>query len=291
MKPARFHYYDPSTVDEALSLLDECGEDAKILAGGQTLGPMLNLRIVSPAAIVDINGLTGLDYRRTTEGGLAIGALTRQHALEDDPAFVTLQPLVANALPFIAHRAIRNRGTVGGSLAHADPAAEWGGLAMTLDAQFLLRRRGGERTLAAKDFFIGMLETAIRSDEMLTEIRLPAWPVGAGWSFQEFSRRQGDFALCGIACAVEVKDGHCTQARITAFGVEPSPKRLSTAEAALRGERLDPAHVAAAAHVATTEVDPIEDRQASPAYRRHLLEVLFERAVTDAAARAGRSMA
>ena len=197
MKPALFRYYDPATIDDTLALLGEWGGDAKILAGGQTLGPMLGLRVVSPAAVIDINPLTALDYRRETDEALEIGALTRQQALEDDATLVQRQPLVAEAIPFIAHRAIRNRGTVGGSLAHADPSAEWGGLAMTLDARFVLRRRGGQRVIAAADFFKGLLETAIEPDELLTEICLPRWPAGAGWSFIEFSRRHGDFAICG----------------------------------------------------------------------------------------------
>jgi CO/xanthine dehydrogenase FAD-binding subunit len=287
MKPALFRYYDPASLDDALSLLGEWGSDAKILAGGQTLAPMLGLRVLSPAAVIDINPLTGLDYRRETAECLAIGALTRQQALEDDATLARRQPLVAEAIPFIAHRAIRNRGTVGGSLANADPSAEWGGLAMTLDASFVVRGRSGERLIAAADFFKGLLETAIEPDELLTEIRLPRWPDGAGWGFVEFSRRHGDFAICGIACVVALApDGSTTQAWLTAFGVEPCPKRLAQAEAALRDERPKEAHIVQVAKLAATEVDPMGDRQASPDYRRHLVEVLVERALISAVARA-----
>jgi CO/xanthine dehydrogenase FAD-binding subunit len=286
MKPALFRYYDPASLEHALALLGEWGDDAKILAGGQTLGPMLGLRVLSPGAVIDINPLTDLDYRRDTEDGLAIGALTRQQALEDDANLARRQPLVAEAIPFIAHRAIRNRGTVGGSLAHADPAAEWGGLAMTLDARLVARSRASERVIAAADFFTGLLETVLAPDEMLTEVRLPRWPTGAGWSFIEFSRRHGDFAICGIACVIALApDGNTTQARLTAFGVEPCPKRLARAEAVLRGERANEARIVQAAEMAATEVDAMGDRQASAEYRRHLVEVLVGRALTAALAR------
>jgi CO/xanthine dehydrogenase FAD-binding subunit len=289
MKPALFRYYDPSSLSDTLSLLDEWGGDGKILAGGQTLGPLLGLRVVSPAAVIDINPLTDLDYRRETDEGLAIGALTRQQALEDDATLARHQPLVAEAIPFIAHRAIRNRGTVGGSLAHADPSAEWGGLAMTLDARFVARRSGSERVIAAADFFKGLLETAIEPNELLTEVRLPRWPEGAGWSFVEFSRRHGDFAICGIATVIALaSDGSTMQARIAAFGVEPCPKRLARAEAALCSERRNETRLEQVARLAATEVDPMGDRQASPEYRRHLVEVLVERALTAALARASR---
>jgi CO/xanthine dehydrogenase FAD-binding subunit len=286
MKPALFRYYDPDTLDEALALLSEWGDDAKILAGGQTLGPMLGLRVVRPRAVVDINRITGLDYRRETQAGLTIGALTRQQALEDDPALADRQPLVAEAIPYIAHRAIRNRGTVGGSLAHADPSAEWGGLVTALDAHLVVRRRAGERTIPAAELFTGLLDTAFQPDEILTEIRLPAWPSGAGWSFQELSRRHGDYAICGIACVLVLEaDRTCCDVRIAAFGVEASPRRLPRAEEMLAGERPELPRILEAGRRAAAEVDPLDDRQASAAYRRHLLEILVERAVKSAVTR------
>ncbi len=287
MKPALFRYYDPASVEDALSLLTEWGDEARLLAGGQTLGPMLNFRVLAPAAIIDINRVNELDYQRPMPDGLALGALTRQATLEDDPELALIQPLVAAAIPFIAHRAIRNRGTVGGTLAHADPAAEWGGLAMALGARMKLRRRGGsDRWLAADAFFRGMIETAIEPDEMLVEIRLPPWPTGAGWSFQEFSRRHGDFALAGIACLVLLGgDGAGADVRLAAFGVEPAPLRLGRAEALLIGERPTDSLIASAARCAAEEVEPMDDLHGSSAYRRHLVQVLAERAMREAVGR------
>lgn len=284
MKPAVFRYYDPASLDDALSLLADWGSDARVLAGGQTLGPMLNLRLVSPGAIIDINQLNALDYRRATLDGLAIGALTRQAALEDDLSLVSSQPLLAAAIPFIAHRAIRNRGTVGGTLAHGDPAAEWGGLALALDATMALRRRSGrERTVPARDFFQNLLETAIEPDEMLVEIRLPHWPTGACFSFQEFSRRHGDFAIAGIACVISLEaDGASRDVRLAAFGVGATAVRLSAAEDLLKGERPAQALIEKAARRAAQEVEPLADRQGSAEYRRHLVQVLVERALCEA---------
>jgi aerobic carbon-monoxide dehydrogenase medium subunit len=292
MKPPVFHYYDPASLDDALSLLADWGSDARVLAGGQTLGPMLNLRVVCPGAIIDINRLSALDYRRATPEGLAIGALTRQAALEDDSSLASSQPLVAAAIPFIAHRAIRNRGTVGGTLAHADPAAEWGGLALALNATMALRRRSGsERNVPAREFFHDLLETAIEPDEMLVEIRLPHWPTGAGFSFQEFSRRHGDFAIAGVACVVSLgSDGACRDIRLAAFGVGATAVRLSAAEGPLNGERPAQALIGRAARRAAQEVEPLADRQGSAEYRRHLVEVLVERALRDAINRHDQNM-
>jgi aerobic carbon-monoxide dehydrogenase medium subunit len=286
MKPALFRYYDPASIDDALGLLADWGNEARVLAGGQTLGPMLNLRVVSPGAIIDINRLTALDYRRLTPHGLAIGALTRQATLEDDPSLASFQPLVAAAVPFIAHRAIRNRGTVGGTLAHADPAAEWGGLALALDATLVLRRRGGDRTVAARDFFRGLLATAIQPDEMLVEIRLPHWPGGAGWSFQEFSRRHGDFAIAGIACVICLgRAGAGSDLRLATFGVGATTIRLRAAEEFLQGEHLRERVIEEAARRAANEVEPMADRQGSAEYRRHLVRILVERALREAVSR------
>jgi aerobic carbon-monoxide dehydrogenase medium subunit len=289
MKPAPFRYFDPISIEDALALLGEWGEDARLLAGGQTLGPMLNLRLVTPGVLVDINGVSSLDFQRSTRDGLAVGALTRQAQLEDDPDLPSSQPLVAAAIPFIAHRAIRNRGTVGGSLAHADPAAEWGGLALALDATFRLRKRGAERAVAAKDFFCGLLETVTEPEEILVEINLPQWPEAAGWSFQEFSRRHGDFAIAGVACVLSVgREGIADDVRLAAFGVESAPSRLDVAEALLRGERFGPGLAKEAARRAADQVEPMDDRQGSADYRRHLVKVLVERALHEAASRHAR---
>jgi carbon-monoxide dehydrogenase medium subunit len=287
MKPAPFKYFDPASPDEALALLHEWGEEGKVLAGGQTLGPMLNFRAVSPAALIDINHLENLAYHRQTECGTLIGALTRQRVLEDDEALAIHQPLVAAAIPYIAHRAIRNRGTVGGSLAHADPAAEWGALILTLGAELTVRRyQTPDRVVAAADFFHGMLETALEPDELLVQIRLPPWPKGAGWSIVEFSRRHGDFALAGIASMISLSaNGTCSDLRITAFGVEPRPVRLAHVENSLRGNRPDNALVQETARRAAAEMSPMTDTHASAGYRRHLVEVLAERSLEEAITR------
>jgi aerobic carbon-monoxide dehydrogenase medium subunit len=290
MKPAPFKYFDPASADEALALLREWGEDGKVLAGGQTLGPMLNFRALSPAALIDINHIKDLAHHRHTETGTEIGALTRQQVLEDDDALATHQPLVAAAIPLIAHRAIRNRGTVGGSLAHADPAAEWGALVLTLEANLTVRKcHTPDRIIAAADFFHGLLETALEPDELLVEVKLPRWPTGAGWSIVEFSRRQGDFALAGIASMISLAaDGTCSDLRMAAFGVGACPMRLTHAEDELRGNRPDTALVQKVALRAAAETSPMDDSHASAGYRRHLVEVLVERSITEAISRCAR---
>jgi CO/xanthine dehydrogenase FAD-binding subunit len=289
MKPAPFKYFDPTSPDEALALVREWGEEGKVLAGGQTLGPLLNFRVVRPAALIDINRIKSLAYYRHVEIGTVIGALTRQQTLEDDDTFAVHQPLVASAIPLIAHRAIRNRGTVGGTLAHADPAAEWGALVLTLDAELTVQKYNApDRIIAAADFFHGLLETALEPDELLVEVRLPPWPTGAGWSLIEFSRRHGDFALAGVATMISLaKDSACSDVRMTAFGVGPRPMRLKDAEAELRGNRPDPALVQEVARQAAAETLPMDDNHASAAYRRHLIEVLVERSITEAVTRSG----
>jgi aerobic carbon-monoxide dehydrogenase medium subunit len=287
MKPAKFKYFDPRSADEALALLHEWGEDGKVLAGGQTLGPMLNFRALSPAALIDVNHLEAFAHHVQTDTGTTIGALTRQQALEDDGSLSIHQPLVAETIPWIAHRAIRNRGTVGGSLAHADPAAEWGALALTLEAELkVMKHQTPDRVIAATDFFRGLLETALAADELLVEIRLPRWPVGAGWSIVEFSRRHGDFALAGVTSMVSLNaDGTCNNVRLSAFGVGTRPLRLSQAENELRGSKPTATLVQKAAKGAAAEISPMDDNHASAAYRRHLLPILVERSITEAMTR------
>ena len=291
MKPAPFAYRDPDTVDEVLELLAEHGDDAKLLAGGQSLGPMLNMRVVTPAVIVDLNRVRALAARGLSAGAsFALGALVRQAELEDDPGFAASQPLAAAALPWIAHRPIRNRGTVAGSLVHADPAAEWGGIVLALDARLLVRRAGAPpRAVAAEDFFTGILETAVEPEELLAEVRLPPWPEGARWGFREFARRRGDFALAGVACRFETDaaGGGCRSVRIGLIGVGDTAVRARRAEAVLEGEAPVPEAFAAAAATARGEVEPLDDGHASAGYRRHLVEVLVEDALADAWARDG----
>lgn len=285
MKPAPFAYRDPDTVEEALALLAEHGDDAKPLAGGQSLGPMLNMRLASPSLIIDLNRVASLGHRCGSPEGFVIGALVRQSALEDDRAFAAAQPLAAAAIPWIAHRPVRNRGTVAGSLVHADPAAEWGGIALALDARLVIRRDGGAapRVVAAEDFFAGILETAVAPDELLTEVRLPPWPSGARWSFREFARRRGDFALAGAACRFEVDGaGRCRSARIGLIGVGDTAVRARRAESVMEGEPPAPALFTAAAEAVRAEIDPLDDGHASAGYRRHLAGVVVEDALAEA---------
>jgi CO/xanthine dehydrogenase FAD-binding subunit len=288
MKPALFKYFDPASIEDTLMLLADFGEDGKILAGGQTLSPMLNFRAITPSALIDINRVKELGYHTHSDSGTFIGALTRQQTLEDDDALGIRQPLVAAAIPMIAHRAIRNRGTVGGSLAHADPAAEWGGLALALEAEFKIRKYGAaDRGVPAADFFRDMLATALGPDELLVEIKLPTWPSGAGWSFLEFSRRRGDFAIAGVACQISLDvDGRCSDVRLAAFGVGSTPIRLKQSEAILLGTPCSENTVKAVSQRARAEVSPMDDNHASADYRRHLIGVLVERSIAEAVSRA-----
>ena len=289
MKPAPFRYFAPETVDEALGLLDQYGLDGKIIAGGQTLGPLLNMRMATPDVLIDINRIQALNYQRyESDGRLILGALTRQSTLEDDPRLTGAQPLIAAAEPEVAHRAIRNRGTIAGSLAHADPAAEWPGLVTALDAELVLQRHGGKsRTVAAKDFFQGALTTALEPEELLTEIRIPRWQQSSGWGFQEFNRRHGDFALAGAMVRLDVAEGGgCRDAAIALIGVEETPTRARVAEDFLRSAKVDDAALKEAASRAAEHVTPLADIHASADYRRSLTRELVYRALTDAAARA-----
>lgn len=287
MKPAAFDYFAPRTLKQALELLAEYGDDAKVIAGGQTLGPMLNMRVLTPTVLVDINNVAELGERGQDETGLELGALTRQGILEDDPHLATTQPLVAAAIPFIAHRAIRNRGTVGGSLSHADPAAEWGGLVHALGAEFTIAGPAAQRrSIGPEQFFEGLLTTALAPEELLVSVRLPPWPRGAGWSFREFSRRHGDFAMAGVACRVLLDGaGRCQEAGLGLIGVSDRPLRAAEAEAVLRGAQPDDDLFREAAACAARECDPMDDLHASAAFRRHLVEVLVKDALVEAAER------
>ena len=283
MKPAPFEYYDPDTVEEALELLGHYGDEAKILAGGQSLCPLLNMRLSAPEVLIDLNRISSLAYQREENGWLALGAMTRQSRLEDDPTLAERQPLLAAAIPHIGHRAIRNRGTVGGSLVHADPAAEWPALGLALGAEFVARRAGGERVLAVDDFFLGALTTTLEPDELLTEVRLPIWPAGSAWAFIEFSRRHGDFALLGVAARLGLAgDGRCTAARLVLISAGPTPLRVPQAEAMLVGEVGSAALFTAVAQQASQEIEPDSDLHASADYRRHLATVLVGRALAQA---------
>jgi CO/xanthine dehydrogenase FAD-binding subunit len=286
MKPAPFEYHAPRDSDEALAILAEHGDEAKALAGGQSLVPLLNFRLAEPAQIVDLNGIGSLAYVRRTKGSLRIGAMTRQSVLEDSPAANDHWPLLGDALRWVAHPQIRNRGTVGGSAAHADPAAELPIAFAALEARFHARSTRGERTIGCEDFFVTHLTTAMEPDELLTEIELARLAPGTGSAFTEYARRHGDFALGGAAALVTLADDACTQARIALLGAADVPVRAAEAEASLIGGECDEAAAAEAARLAVADIKPTGDIHGGSGYRRDLIEAMVRRAVTSAAARA-----
>jgi len=287
MKPASFDYFAPTTLDETLELLHEYGDEAKILAGGQSLMPLMNLRLARPKIIVDINRLSGFDQiASTADGGLVIGALTRLRAVEKSALVREQNPLLAAAMPLIGHFQIRNRGTVGGSLAHADPAAELPALAVLLGCEFSLARTGGARVVTAADFFLGYMATAIEPGELLTEIRFPTWRPGAAWAMDEIARRKGDFALVGVALNAEL-DGtaNLRDVAIVMFGVDGKPHRIESADSILKGRRVEPAVLRALGQAVAEEVEPDSDIHASAEYRKEVGGVLARRALESALAR------
>jgi aerobic carbon-monoxide dehydrogenase medium subunit len=287
MKPASFDYFAPTTLDETLELLHEYGDEAKILAGGQSLMPLMNLRLARPKIIVDINRLSGFDQiASTADGGLVIGALTRLRAVEKSALVREQNPLLAAAMPLIGHFQIRNRGTVGGSLAHADPAAELPALAVLLGCEFSLARTGGARVVTAADFFLGYMATAIEPGELLTEIRFPTWRPGAAWAMDEIARRKGDFALVGVALNAEL-DGtaNLRDVAIVMFGVGGKPHRIESADSILKGRRVEPAVLRALGQAVAEEVEPDSDIHASAEYRKEVSGVLARRALELALAR------
>ncbi len=287
MKPPPFEYYAPKTVKEAVGLLQQNEGDAKVLAGGQSLMPVLNMRLARPAVIVDLNRTDGLSYIREENGTLAIGALTRQREMERSNAVKSRNPLLHAATLFIGHPQIRNRGTVGGSIAHADPAAEDPAAAVALGAEMVVSGPEGDRTIPAEDFFVTALTTSLEPAEILKEIRFPALPTGAGWSFIEVARRHGDFALAGAAVTLSLSDGVCSQANVVVFGVAPVPLRVTAAERLLAGEKPSDKLFEAAGQKASEAIEePMEDIHASAEFRRHLAGVMAKRALAEAAARA-----
>jgi carbon-monoxide dehydrogenase medium subunit len=290
MKPAPFDYQAPTSLEAALDVLARQGGDAKVLAGGQSLIPVMNFRLAQPALLVDINRLAELDFiRRGEDGALRIGALVRQRRLERDPLVAEAAPLLREAVPFIAHPQIRNRGTFGGSVAHADPAAELPAIAVALRARFRLRRAGGERWVDAADFFAGLFTTALEPDELLVEAAIPPLPVRTGWAFLEVSRRQGDYAQVGVAALVTLgEDGRCREARLTYLSVGDAPVEAREAARLLAGEEIAPRVIEAAAEKASRdEMSPTSDVHATAEFKRHLARVLTGRALRRAAERAG----
>lgn len=288
MKPATFDYHDPTTLSEATALMSRLGEDARVLAGGQSLVPLMNFRLARPAHLVDLNRVAGLDFLSVADGELRIGAMTRQRALERSEATAAGWPLLREAAGFIGHVQIRNRGTVGGSLAHAYPSAELPVAMVTLDATLVLQREEGERTVAAQEFFLGTMTTALEPGELLREVRVPAVSSGSGASFQEVSRRYGDFALAGAAALVTLDGkGTVASARLTLTGA--APIRAQAAEDAVLGEKPSEALFREAAARAVAGIEQDTDMHASAGYRRRACEALARRALAEAAQRAAAS--
>ncbi|MBV9581059.1 MAG: xanthine dehydrogenase family protein subunit M [Chloroflexi bacterium] len=283
MKPAVFELEVASSVAHALRLLGDSDHEVKVLAGGQSLVPLMNFRLARPDVLVDLNRLAELQYIRESDDGLAIGAMTRQSALERSPLVARLAPLVAEALPLVAHAPIRNRGTLGGSLAHADPAAELCTVALALDAQLVAQSARGERVIAAQDFFVGPFTTALRSDELLTEVRLPRLPQRAGWAFDEVARRRGDFAMVGVAAVLGLDaEGRIDLARLAYTSMGPRPLRAPHGEMALVGEWPTADAFARAAAAAMADLEPGDDQHATRGYRLHVARGLTARALTRA---------
>ncbi len=288
MKPAPFRYVRPSSVDEAIAVLAEEGYGAKPLAGGQSLIPAMNFRLAQPAVLVDLGSLDELRGIRDDGSSLYVGAMTPHTGIERSPIVRERAPLLAETMPWIAHPQIRNRGTVGGSLAHADPAAELPAVMLALEARLHLRGPGGDRTVPYCDFCTGFFSTALAPDELITGVEIPALASGTGTAFEEVSRRHGDFALVGV-CVVLTLDpgGTCTRASVTLLSVGDGPVCASTAEGLLQGRLFSAESVREAAEAAaTSDIDPPADIHASAAFRRQLARVLTSRALETAARRA-----
>jgi carbon-monoxide dehydrogenase medium subunit len=283
MKPAAFDYRAPVTLDEAVALL-AADPGAKPIAGGQSLMPVLNFRLAAPTLLVDLRRLPGLDEISVGPDGVRLGAKVRWRDIEDDARLATAHPLLRAAVAHVAHYQIRNCGTVGGSLAHADPAAELPGIAVTCDAEIAVVGAAGPRTIPAAEFFTGPLTTVLRPDELITELRLPPWPTGRHWAFREFARRQGDFALAGVALYYDEDErGHVRDPHIGVIGACSHPHRLPAVEAVLAGCAVEEPAIRAAAEMAAAAVNPPDDLHASAAYRRALVVTLVERALRAAA--------
>lgn len=289
MKPAAFEYHAPRTVEEAVGLLAAHGDDAKVLAGGQSLVPLMNMRLARPRVIVDVNRVRGLDGLREARGVLRIGAMVRQRAAERSPLVAARCPLLRDALGWVGHPQIRNRGTIGGSIAHADPAAEIPAVLAALGGEVTVRGPKGARTIRAADLFAGYLTTAIGARELLTEVRIPVLPRGAGWSWMEIARRHGDFALAGVGVVLALRGGVITEARIGLTGVGPAPVRADAAERLLTGSRPSEELWQQAAGAVRGAIDPDGDLHASAEYRRHVAGILVVRALREALGRRGRA--
>jgi aerobic carbon-monoxide dehydrogenase medium subunit len=277
MKLPPVDYEAPRTVTEAVELLAEHSDEASVLAGGQSLIPLLALRLARPALLIDINGVAELSGVAATDGWVTIGAMTREYLAEESEILANTVPLLAMALPFIGHEAIRSRGTIGGSLAHADPAAELPAVARALDAEFVVRGQAGDRVIPAAEWFEGYLTTSRGSDELLVEVRFPAAAPGTGVSFQEVARRHGDFAIVGLAVALTLSDGTIGAARLAFAGLSDVPVRSAEAEDLLIGEVPSAELFAEAARRATEDIEPPADLHGSSEYRKKVAAALVRR--------------
>jgi carbon-monoxide dehydrogenase medium subunit len=278
LKLPRFEYAAPATLVEAIALLAQ--GNAKALAGGQSLIPTMAFRLAAPALLVDLRRIQGLGEIKITSNAIHIGSRVRWRDIERDSRLKSVHPLLVAAIAQVAHYQIRNRGTVGGSLAHADPAAEMPGIAVTCDAEISISGSKGKRLVPAGTFFTGPLSTVLADDELITEVRLPAWPASRRWGFEELARRRGDFAIAGVAAFYDVDgEGKAINAHIGVIGACTRPHRIAQAEAALNGRVVDEVAIQAAARAAEKAVEPPEDLHASAAYRRSLVGTLLERAL------------
>jgi len=285
MKLPSFEYACPATLADAVALLASAGGEAKPLAGGQSLVPMLAFRVASPSLLVDLRKLTELRQIKIADDGVTLGAMVRWRDILDEARLRTAHPLLVAAVEHVAHYQIRNRGTVGGSIAHADPAAEMPGIAVTCEAKIAAVGKAGARVVDAADFFQGPLMTALKPDEIITEIRLPTWPAKRRFGFQEFSRRRGDFAMAAAAVFYDQdKVGKACNVHVGAIGIADRPLRLTGAEAVINGNTVDEDAMAKAEAAASAAVDPPDDIHASGAYRKALIGVMVERALRAAAA-------
>jgi len=289
MKPASFEYHSPTTIEEALGIKAEHGEDAKILAGGQSLVPAMNFRVVQPSVLVDLNRITDMSYIRRDGNVIRVGAMSRERHLEFDTIIEKHTPLLHEAVPFIAHPQIRNRGTIGGSIVHADPAAELPVLTTALNARFKAKSKTSERWLDAKDFFAGMFTTALTGDEILVEIELPFMPPDTGWSFTEVAPRSGDYALMGVAATVTLdNNGKCKSAKLVYLNAGDGPVDAIETAKALKGQTLnDKTFEEAALHASENEINPFGNVHTSPEFQKHLAKTLTKRVLATATQRAG----
>ena len=283
MKPCAFEYLSPQTVEEAIELLDRYGDDAKIIAGGQSLVPMMNFRLARPEILIDINSIKELEYIKTEGDELAIGALTRERDIEESPVVVEKWPILAKAISFIGHSTIRNRGTIGGSLVHADPSAEIPTILCALNGSVKVVGPSGEQILQPEEFFLTYLTTSLEPSDLLVEIRIPALPKNTGWSFMELSRRSGDFAIVAVGILLLTEtSGVCREARISMGGVAPTPVRAQEAEALLAGQKITKKLIEEAAQQAAEETDTEPDYHASAEYRMDMARVFVKRGLQEA---------